>query len=202
LENIGQARQQLPAYGIATDLISDAKHEIFRLESGLQRVRLDVVLHGPETNRRIEFRSEFPVLRCSASRDSVTFSKVFGQDGTMTVTADIAGGAVGSAGVTPVAHDASVKSENERRPGFVVSCLVDKSVRNPVPKPRSERQEHPDEARVRAEAKAKARAKAEVKVKVSQKVLDRFVPLVAVCGIALLISSMYFLCMATQLVAW
>ena len=43
---------------------------------------------------------------------------------------------------------------------------------------------------------------APVLVKVSQKVLDRFVPLVAVCGIALLISSMYFLCMATQLVAW
>ncbi len=161
LENIGLARQQLPVYGIATDLISDAKHEIFRLESGLQRIRVDVVLHGAETNRRIEIRSEFPILRCSASRDSVTFSKVFGQDGTMTVTADVIAGAVGSAGDTPESRAASSNSEKEPITGVVVSCLVDKSVRNPVPKPRSERQERPDEARARAEAKAKADAKAD-----------------------------------------
>ncbi len=161
LEKIGLARQQLPAYGIATDLISDAKHEIFRLESGLQRIRLDVVFRGAETNRRIEFRSDFPIVRCSASRDSVTFSKVFGQDGTMTVTADVAPGAGGPVAVTSESGAASDKPDNELTPGFVVSCLVDKFVRNPVPKPRSERQERPDEARVRAEAKAKADARAD-----------------------------------------
>ena len=161
LEKIGLTRQQLPAYGIVTDLISDAKHEIFRLESGSQRIRLDVVLRGAETNRRIEFRSDFPIVRCSASRDSVTFSKVFGQDGTMTVTADVAPGTGGAADVTSESGTASAKSDNELTPGFVVSCLVDKFVRNPVPKPRSERQERPDEARVRAEAKAKADARAD-----------------------------------------
>lgn len=152
LENIAVVQKHLPVFGIATDLISDAKHEIFRLESGLVRVRLDVVLLGSEMNRRIEFRSEFPLVRCSASRDTVTFAKVFGQDGTMTVTADVAAGEV------PVPK---AEKEAKQTTGLVLSCLVDKSVRNPVPKPRSERQERPDEARARAEAKARADAKAD-----------------------------------------
>jgi hypothetical protein len=36
----------------------------------------------------------------------------------------------------------------------------------------------------------------------SAKIINRFVPVVGVCSVALLISSVYYLCMATQLVFW